>query len=464
MTSDPFPGGRSDASLTGPVSLGPPPGRPGPGRAPLGLGAGAFSPGPRRADDRRVAMASLVVAAGYLVAAAVAAGLIGVGATAVPSVAWLPLHLALAGGASTAIAGVMPFFVAALSAGHPAPARLRTASVALVAVGAGLVASHGVAPALGASGPLAALGGLTYLAGIGCTAACVRASGRGGLMARRPIITKGYLLALANIGVGATLGTLMVLGWEPVASRLVAVRAAHAWTNLLGFVSLVILTTLLHFLPTVLGTRIVARRTAPTAVLALALGAPLVVVGQLAGVAAVGGGGAVLTLLAAASLLIEARAVRAARGHWTTDADWHLMASSGLLAAIAWFALGATLASGLMLAHAVGLAGDDRAWSSTVVAGPLVAGWVVQALLASWTHLLPSVGPGGPAEHAAQRALLGRLAAPRLVALNLGTAVLSVGWPTGSLPLTVAGAALVTLAVAVSAALAWAALGVRARP
>jgi len=408
-------------------------------------------------------MASLVVAAGYLVAAAIAAGLIGAGATAVPSVAWLPLHLALAGGASTAIAGVMPFFVAALSAGRPAPARLRTASVAFVAVGAALVATHGIAPALRVSGPLAALGGLTYLAGIGCTAACVRASGRGGLMARRPIITQGYLLALANIGVGATLGTLMVLGWEPVASRLVAVRAAHAWTNLVGFVSLVILTTLLHFLPTVLGTRIVARRTAPTAVLGLALGAPLVVLGQLTGIAAVGGGGAVLTLLAAASLLVEARAVRAARGRWTTDADWHLMSSAGLLAAIAWFAVGATLASGLMLAHAVGLAGDDRAWISALVAGPLVAGWVVQALLASWTHLLPAVGPGGLGEHAAQRALLGRLALPRLVALNLGTAVLSVGWPLGSLPLTVAGAALAAVAVAVSAALAWAALGVRAR-
>jgi len=442
MTSDPFAGGRPDGSPTPPARL---------------------RPGPRRADDRRVAVASVVIAASYLVAAAGAAAAIATGAAVAPATAWLPLHLALAGGASTAIAGVMPFFVAALSAGQPAPARRRAAAVVLVAVGAGLVATHGLAPGLSVGVPVSALGGAVYLAGISVTAVCVRASGRGGLMARRPIVTAGYLLALANVGVGATLGTLVLAGWEPAVSGLVAVRAAHAWTNLIGFVSLVILSTLLHFLPTVLGTRIVPRRSATIAVLGVALGSPLVVAGMLTGVAAIAGGGAVLTLLGITGLAAEARAVRATRGRWTTDAAWHRMASVGLLAGVVWFSVGAGLASALMLARAPGLVGEDRAWQSGLVAGPLAIGWVIQVLIASWTHLLPSIGPGGPVEHAIQRQLLGRAANPRLVALNLGALLLAIGWPTGIAPLAAAGTVLAAMAVVVSAGLAWSALGVGAR-
>lgn len=458
MTSDPFPVGRPAGPTPGPPgSDGLPPIGPGPRGTP-------FSPGPRRADDRRIAIASVVVAGVYLVAAAGASVALATGATGVPSAVWLPLHLALAGGASTAIAGVMPFFVAALSAGHPAPARLRAAAVALVAGGAALVATHGIPAALSLTVPLAAIGGVVYLGGIALTAAAVRASGRGGLMARRPVVTAAYLLALANVGVGATLGTLVVAGWGPVVLDLVAVRAAHAWTNLIGFVSLVILGTLLHFLPTVLGTRIVARRSAAVAVLGVALGSPLVVVGDLTAIRAIAGGGAVLTLIGIAALLAEARGVREARGRWTTDAGWHRLASGGLLAGVGWFAIGGGLAAALVLARAAGLTPPDQAaWDSRLVIGPLAIGWVVQALVASWTHLLPSIGPGGPVEHAAQRTILGRAAGPRLVALNLGAALVAIGWPASVWPMLAAGAAIAAAAVVASAALAWSALGVSAR-
>ena len=123
MTIDPFPGGRSAPSVPPrepparrplAVPLGPtaprPPGCAGPGAAPRATTAG--SPSPRSSPP-----------AGFLVAAAVAV-LAGAAGAAVLA-PWLPLHLALAGGASTAIAGVMPFFVAALAASPPASARLR---------------------------------------------------------------------------------------------------------------------------------------------------------------------------------------------------------------------------------------------------------------------------------------------------------------------------------------------------
>ncbi len=424
---------------------------------PSGRAAG-FAPGPRRADDRRIAVASVVVAAGYLVAAAGAAVAVAVGAGA--ATPWLPLHLALTGGASTAIAGVMPFFVAALAAGPPAPARLRAAAVTLVATGAGLVAAHGLALAIA---PLPAIGGAVYLAGIGATAMAVRASGRGGLMARRPIVTTGYLLALLNVGIGGTLGTLVLAGWLPAVERLTPLRAAHAWTNLIGFVSLVIMATLLHFLPTVLGTRIVPRRTATVAVLGVALGSPLVVVGLLAGADAVAGGGAIVTLVGVSAIVAEALAVLRARGRWTTDAGWHLLAGGGLLAGVGWFTIGAGLAAVLVLVRALGFTGDDLAWRSALVAVPLAVGWVVQVLMASWTHLLPSIGPGSPVEHAVQRTVLGRAARPRLAALNVGAALLALGWPLGLVPVAGAGALLVAASVVLAAGLAWSALGVRER-
>ena len=238
MTTDPFHGGREDpsesagaanpwagyapvvptvgpATPTRPASPAEPrravPVREPPSRAPLpaplaptaprpALGA-RHRPAPSRADDRRIAAVSIVLAAGFLVAALVSAAAGALGAAVVAP--WLPLHLALAGGASTAIAGVMPFFVAALAAGAPADARLRGSAVGLVAVGAALVAVRGIEPAA-AWAPV--LGGVLYLAGIGAVAHAVRNSGRAGLMMRRPIVTIGYTLALVNVAVGGVLG------------------------------------------------------------------------------------------------------------------------------------------------------------------------------------------------------------------------------------------------------------------
>jgi hypothetical protein len=411
-----------------------------------------------RADDRRIAVAAVVIAALYLVAAAGAAAALAAGATS--ATPWLPIHLALAGGASTAIAGVMPFFVAALAAGRPAPARLRTTAVGLVAGGAALVAVHGLAPELSFLPPL---GGVVYLLGIATTALAVRVSGRAGLMVRRPVVTIGYTLALANVGIGGTLGTLLVAGWTPALERLVPLRAGHAWTNVIGFVSLVIMATLLHFLPTVLGTRITARRSAAVAILATAMGSPLVVTGFVTGWLPASGGGAVLTVVGAMSLVVEARLTWIARGRWTTDPGWHLLTGGGLLAGVAWFAAGSSAAAALVLARAIGLTGDAQAWQSSVVAAPLAVGWVIQVLMASWTHLLPAIGPGSPVDHAAQRVVLGRAARARLVGLNAGAALLAVGWPLGWGPVAGAGAAIVAAVVVTSAGLAWAALQLRSR-
>ena len=76
-----------------------------------------------------------------------------------------------------------------------------------------------------------------------------------GTGASRGLVTQEYVLALGEVAVGASLATLFVAGWPPIVEDWARIKPAHAWFNLVGFVSLVIATTLLHFFPTVVGAR-----------------------------------------------------------------------------------------------------------------------------------------------------------------------------------------------------------------
>ena len=401
-----------------------------------------------RNADRRITAAGLVVAAVFL---AVALAVVVVPGTS-PGGWWLPLHLVLAGAASTAIAAVMPFFSSALVAAPPARPSVRVASLALIAAGATLVAGRSIDP----SSLLPAAGGVAFLAGAGLLGWATLAPLRGALGTSRPLVATAYAVAIADVAAGALLATLFVAGWIPVLERWAYLKPAHAWLNLLGFVSLVIAGTLLHLLPTVLGGRIVPRRSAVVAVGGLAAGAPLVALGYtIAGEPGPAGDlaarvGALAALAGAAALSWHAGEVLRARGRWSTDAGWHRMASVGLVAAVGWFAVAVAIAAGRVAV--LGAAPD--AWRLAAVIAPLAVGWVVQALIAAWTHLLPSIGPGGPAEHARQRALLGRFATPRLALLNGGTALLALGLPSASPDIVRIGGVLVALAVGASLGLA----------
>jgi hypothetical protein len=157
------------------------------------------------------------------------------------------------------------------------------------------------------------------------------------------------------------------------------------------------------------------------------------------------GAGAVLAVVGAGALAVEAILVLRGRGTWTSDPGWHRFASGGLLAGIAWYAVGVAVTARLVLTTG----SRPEAWSTTLVGAPLFVGWIAQVLMASWTHLLPSIGPGGPVEHARQRVVLGRVSTPRLIGINGGAALLAVGWPMGvawavALGVGLAGAALLT--------------------
>ena len=370
-----------------------------------------------RRADRLVAMVAISLALAFLVAAVVTAFLpasLRVGT-------WLPLHLALAGGASTAIAGMMPFFSAAIATSQPVDARVRWASVSAVALGALLIAAGYAAGHL----PIAAAGGLAFVAGMALTAYATIVPMRRPLARTGGVVTLGYASSLLLVASGALLATLFLAGSTPVLQAWGNLRPAHAWLNLVGFVSLVIATTLLHFFPTVIGARILRVRSAYATVLGLAGGTALVALGFALRSDPIVRAGAIGVMAGAAALAIYAAQTWRTKSTWTGDEGWHRFAMGGLVSSIAWFEVGALTAT-LRLAVA---GADPAAASATAFLGPLVPGWVGLAILASATHLVPAIGPGDPGAHARQRRQLGQLGGTRLVLADVGIACLALGIP-----------------------------------
>jgi nitrite reductase (NO-forming) len=395
----------------------------------------AHRSGVDRRADRLVAMVAIALALGYLVAAVVAAFLpasLRVGA-------WLPLHLAMAGGATTAIAGLMPFFSAAFATTQPVAAWVRWASLTAVALGALLIAAGYAGGNLWVS----AAGGTAYMAGIALVAYATIVPVRRPLARAGGVVTLGYAAALLLVAVGALLATLFLAGVTPVLQAWGNLRPAHAWLNLVGFVSLVIATTLLHFFPTVIGARILRVPSAYLTVLGLAIGTILVALGFTVRSDWLVRAGALTVGAGALALAVYAGQVWGTKSAWTGDVGWHRFAMGGLLSAIAWFEVGALLATVRLMAAGA----DPAAATATAILGPMVPGWVGLAVLASASHLVPAVGPGDPAAHARQRQSLGRGAGVRLLTANAGIAALALGLPLGIHALIVAGLVLAGLSL-----------------
>jgi hypothetical protein len=93
----------------------------------------------------------------------------------------------------------------------------------------------------------------------------------------------------------------------------------------------------------------------------------------------------------------------------------------------------------------------------------MVAGWMLQELVGSWTHLLPSVTPGDAAAHARQRRILAFVSRSRLVAWNAGVALLWAGVATSIGGVAAVGGAALAGSVALSVILLARALAVRDR-
>ncbi len=400
-------------------SVRPPSGESPSGESPSAL-AGRPAP-PGRRLDRRLTVVGIGLAALSFVVAGLSFLLPEAGRRGL----WLPVHLAFLGGGGTAIAAVLPFFAASLSAVPPPPPWTRLVAVASMAIGAALVAA-GVA---GGRPMAAVVGGGAVLVGVLATAAALVEvlrsvpAGRSSDRARvARFVTAAGLGGLGAVALGGSLAVLFLLGASPVLGGWPTIRIAHAWLNLFGFVGLVVTSTLVHLLPTVLGTRVVGRRTGFGAVASLAAGAAVGAAGFLFDADLLARLGAVGLVVSASLLVVEAIRVWRARGRWTTDAAWHRFVVGSLLGAVGWFGIG----SAIVAIRTLLLGATPAAWDLAPLVAPFGAGWLTSAFLGSASHLVPSVGPGGPELHAAARRLLGRSATLRLAAFQGGVLALTI--------------------------------------
>jgi nitrite reductase (NO-forming) len=388
-----------------------------------------------RTQDRRITFAGLATAAGLL-------GL-SVVALALPEVtrrgSWLPLHLVLAGAAGTAIASVLPFFTAALAIAPPSRPATRIIAVGGIALGA-VAVSAGVV--VGATA-VAVAGGLAYLAGLVSLSVAAFAPLRDALGPRRPLIVGAYAVAIGCVMAGVALSTAMLAGHGPVVERWALLKPAHAWLNVIGFLSVIVAASLVHLAPTVAGARMRSRRSAVIALTGLTSGAVTVAVGLGLADDLLVRVGAVVTVAGAVALGVHGVTIHRERGRWTTDPSWHRLTSWSLLLAPIWLVVGV----GIAASSFVVLGADARAWDIGAIAPALALGWVAQVLIGSWSHLLPSIGPGDPAGHARQRSLLGTAATIRIALLDIGAALATIGALTGSAAVATLGVGLAVCSI-----------------
>ncbi|MEV0130996.1 multicopper oxidase domain-containing protein [Dactylosporangium sp. NPDC050688] len=339
------------------------------------------------------------------------AGIVAVG-VAHPLLAqwrWLAIHLLLLGAVSNAIVIWSAHFTAAVLRA-PTPARRRGEATRLGVLNLGVLT---VLTGATAGLPWAGVGGATVVfAAILAHLHWLRGRLRAALPARFAVTVHYYVAAAIALLAGVPVGAWMLVTDDAVRPRLVLF---HAHVNLLGWVTLTVLGTVLTLWPTVLRTRMAdgavtaARAALPTAVTGLVL----LAAGVLAWwpVLAIGG----LALTAVAAVIVIRPAIQVARQKPPASfAAWSFAAAGGWL-------LAALVLDAISLAVAAGPADAADRFGDVLV--PLLAGFAAQILLGALTHLLPVALGGGPVRVRAAIAVLERHGPQRAAMANLALLV-----------------------------------------
>lgn len=323
-----------------------------------------------------------------------------------PAPRWLMVHLLGLGAASNAILIWSWHFTVALLRLQDDDVR-RGQVRRLVLFNAGALAV--VAGTVSASWPAVLVGGGALAVAVLWHALALLRALRRALPSRFGATVRYYAAAGALLPVGVALGIVMArrdISGEAHAQLVVA----HAAVNLLGWIGLTVLGTLVTLWPTMLRTRIAeqselaARRMLP----ALVGGVLITAAGALGGVLLLTAGGLVLYLGALSAVLLAHR--DEVRRKPPVE-----FATLSALAGMTWLA-GSLLVLAIGTATADGwVAAADRAGTLTA---PLLAGFVAQVLLGALSYLVPVVLGGGPAVVRAAGALLDRGATGRVTAAN----------------------------------------------
>ncbi|MFF2833817.1 multicopper oxidase domain-containing protein [Cellulosimicrobium cellulans] len=338
----------------------------------------------------------------------------------VPEAVWLMVHVLMLGAVSTAVLVWSQHFAdTMLRRQAPGGRPLHVARLVAHTVGALLV----VAGLLTDVWSLVVAGGVLVGAGAVTHATVLVLQGRGALPSRFGRLVRYYVVAAACLPVGVTLGVLMARGGAGTEAygRL---YVAHVTLNVLGWVGLTVLGTLVLLWPTVLRTRIqpdadvAARRALPVLTAGILLVVAACAVGWrplvAAGAAVVLGG----VVLVGRHLAAQGRAAQ--RGAWGFAA-WSLAAS------VAWFA-GSVAAFGVRVATAPSWAAAQDAIGGLLL--PFVVGFAAQVLLGALTYLVPVVLGGGPARRRRTESVVGAGGAYRVLVANGGLALYLLPLPS----------------------------------
>ncbi len=336
----------------------------------------------------------------------------------VPAPRWLMIHLLLLGAATHAILVWSRHFADALLHTAPRPDDRRVQSRRLLLLNLGVLAVVVGVPT--ETWPVTVAGAAGVTAAVGWHAVALVGQMRRALPSRFGQTVRFYVVAAAFLPVGATLGALLARGLgDPLHEQ---AMVAHAAVNLLGWVGLTVVGTLVTLWPTMLRTRIAggaelaAGRALPVLAGAVVVTA-LAALGGLLLVAALGVAG-YLTGLA----VLAAPFVTAARGR-----PPHSFPSWSVLAGLLWL-VGCLMALtvGLATAPSWEVAGERFSW----LAPFLAAGFAAQVLLGALSYLVPMALGGGPSPVRAANTALDRGSALRVTTANAGLLVCALPVPS----------------------------------
>ncbi len=326
----------------------------------------------------------------------------------VPAPRWLMVHLLLLGAVSHAILVWSRHFADALLHTRPGPGDRRVQSTRLLLLNGGVAAVVG--GVVGGVWPLTVAGAAGVVAAVAWHGVALVRQMQRALPSRFGATVRYYVVAAALLPVGATLGTILARGLaDPLHGQM---RLAHATVNVLGWMGLTVVGTLVTLWPTMLRTRMApgTERAARWALPVLATSVVVAAGGALLGSRAavvLGLAGYVAGLgLVAVPFLRTALAKRPA-----SYPTWSVLAGMGWLVAVL-----AAMVVGVATAADWQVADERVSWLTPFLA----AGFGAQVLLGALSYLVPMALGGGPGPVRAANTVLDRGGALRAVLVNGG--------------------------------------------
>jgi len=329
----------------------------------------------------------------------------------VPAPRWLLVHLLLLGAATHSILVWSQFFADALLHAAPDDRALRQRKLRLALLNLGVVAV--VAGVVAARWQVTAAGAAAVSTAVAWHAVSLVAQLRRSLGSRFATTVRYYVASASLLPLGALLGVLLTRGLGEAAHA--RVMTAHVELNVLGWIGLTVLGTLVTLWPTMLRTRMDegAERAARTALPVLLLALLTTVVATLVGTPSIAGA-ALLGYVAGIAILARPFVrvmVRKPPAHFAT---W------SVLAGVVWLSASVVLLAGVVITAPDWQAAHERL---DLLTPALAVGFVAQVLTGALSYLVPVNVGRGPSGARAANAVLDRAGAARVVATNLGLVV-----------------------------------------